>query len=305
MELVAQLAHILNISEQDTLRLILNAPYKYRVYTIPKRTHGRRVIAQPTKSVKKLQKSFLHLYDFPVHSKCMAYRNGISIKDNAEKHLENPYLLKLDLSDFFNSLTPKIFWNTWQKFQQVPDALEQRLIENIVFWNNNSKLTLSVGAPSSPVISNFCLYFFDEKLENYCLKEDIVFTRYADDLTFSTKKNNVLFNLPNIVSKYLNDIFDGALTLNNNKTVFSSKAHNRHVTGITITNEGNASIGRERKRYIKHLLHKYKLNDLNYNDINHLRGLLAFAFYIEPNFATTLSKKYTHELLEKLNEERG
>ncbi|HBL4972089.1 retron St85 family RNA-directed DNA polymerase [Enterobacter cloacae] len=303
MKLVGQLAHILSISEQDTLRLILNAPFKYRVYTIPKRTHGRRVIAQPTKVVKKLQKGFISLYNFPVHSRCMAYRKGLSIKHNAEMHLDNSYLLKMDLSDFFNSLTPKIFWNTWKEFWQLPDGLEQRLIESIIFWNNNSILTLSVGAPSSPAISNFCLYPFDEKLDKYCIEKGIAYTRYADDLTFSTKENNLLFILPSIVSGMLHDIFGGSLTINNKKTVFSSKAHNRHVTGITITNEGSASIGRERKRYIKHLLNKYKFNELNSNDINHLRGLLAFAFHIEPDLLTSLSNKYTHELLEKLKQE--
>ena len=60
-------------------------------------------------------------------------------------------------------------------------------IEKILFWqpikHRKTKLILSVGAPSSPVISNFCMYEFDNRIHAACNKLEITYTRYADDLT--------------------------------------------------------------------------------------------------------------------------
>ena len=114
---------------------------------------------------------------------------------------------------------------------------------------------LSIGAPSSPLVSNFFMYQFDCVLSKLCIEREIIYTRYADDLTFSTKHKDVLFVLPQLVKENLNDLFGNAIRINRKKTKFSSKAHNRHVTGITINNDGKISLGRERKRYIKHLVH--------------------------------------------------
>src|SRR5574343_1201175 len=86
---------------------------------------------------------------------------------------------------------------------------------------------LSIGAPSSPLISNFIMYFFDEKIQNICKENNTLYTRYADDLTFSTNVKNLLFEFPNIVAAILEEETQGQIKINNKKTVFSSKAHNR------------------------------------------------------------------------------
>lgn len=300
MKIVSVLAQQLSCSEPEALKMMLDAPYRYRVYTIPKRTHGRRTIAQPTKVVKELQRCYVKYQLFPSHHNCMAYKQGLSIKDNAEAHKSNSYLLKMDLDNFFNSITPDIFWKVWEKNWELPGLIERRLIEGIIFWNYNNKLVLSVGAPSSPVISNFCLYFFDLHVTKHCDEKNISYTRYADDLTFSTNTPNVLEGIPSEISKILKRLFLGKLNINNQKTVFSSKAHNRHVTGITITNEETLSIGRKRKKYIKHLVNEYKYNKLNSDFIYHLKGLLSFASHIEPNFIASLKNKYSSELIDNI-----
>ncbi|MBR7437195.1 reverse transcriptase domain-containing protein, partial [Klebsiella pneumoniae] len=75
------------------------------------------------------------------------------------------------------------------------------VIENLFFWKlrRSSPLRLSIGAPSSPKISNVVMYFFDEKMTKKCAALGITYSRYADDLTFSTKVKGVLFNVPKIV----------------------------------------------------------------------------------------------------------
>ena len=101
MSLIGQLALGLKKSEVEIALFLRNAPKKYKVYTIPKRTSGHRVIAQPSKELKIYQRKYLELQQLPVHDSAMAYREGISIKDNAIAHKQNRYLLKLDLESFF------------------------------------------------------------------------------------------------------------------------------------------------------------------------------------------------------------
>lgn len=311
MSFLRVLAAKVNKTETEVTQYLANAPLKYKVYTIPKRTSGHRVIAQPTKTLKEYQRAFLQLKSFPVHEVATAYCVGLSIKDNALKHKANSYLLKMDLKSFFNSINSKIFWGIWETHDDLPEEKDRDLIERLLFWSPSKslqgKLILSVGAPSSPLLSNFIMYNFDESLFSACNRMGVTYTRYADDLTFSTNKKDLLFSLPNIVIKNLRTEFGNKITVNRKKTKFSSKAHNRHVTGITINNEQEISLGRKRKRYIKHLLHQFLLKKLTVDDITHLKGLLAFAKHIEPAFILSLEKKYSvakiDEVFEAKNEQ--
>ena len=304
MKILSSLANKINTSENNVLSVLINAPNKYKVYTIPKRTHGRRTIAHPCKELKELQRAFIELQNFPVHANAMAYKKNYSIKDNALVHSKQQYLLKIDLSNFFNSITPTIFWEAWKNKWPLPSIIDVKLMENLLFWNRyadvKNDLVLSVGAPSSPAISNFCLYTFDEIMLRYCSEKSIFYSRYADDMTFSTNVKDALFSVPSFVAEKLKDCFSLKIFINNQKTVFSSKAHNRHVTGITITNDQTLSLGRNRKRYIKHLVHQYKLRKLNEDDIKHLKGLLAFANHIESRFIESLKNKYSVNLMQEI-----
>src|SRR5699024_12697515 len=151
---------------------------------------------------------------------------------------------------------------------------------------------LRVGAPGWPCASNFVMRLLDARLHQLCQNEDITYSRYADDLTFSTSRRHILFDLPDMVSHELMQAFDGTLSINKHKTIFSSRASNRHVTGICLTNESRLSLGRAKKRYIKHLVHQFLLDRLSTRETAHLLGWLAFASDIEPAFILTLKNKY-------------
>ncbi|SBT17855.1 Reverse transcriptase (RNA-dependent DNA polymerase) [Marinomonas gallaica] len=306
MTLIRKLALELEKSEDEVANFLLNAPKRYKVYTIPKRTSGHRVIAQPSKELKEYQRKYLGFQKLPIHDSALAYRKGISIKQNALAHKNNPYLLKLDLENFFNSISDKLFWKVWASLLPLPSSQDRQTLKNLLFWCPSKKtggpLVLSIGAPSSPLISNFFMYKFDSIMSKFCSEREIVYTRYADDLTFSTKHKGSLFQLPEVVKEMLSELFGGAIRINRKKTRFSSKAHNRHVTGITINNNGDISIGRKQKRYIKYLVHQVELNRAGREDIEHLRGLIAFASHIEPMFIQSLKKKYTTEIISKIIE---
>ncbi|SIR07191.1 retron St85 family RNA-directed DNA polymerase [Marinobacterium stanieri] len=307
MSVLEKLAITLGKEQAEVESFLLNAPNKYKVYSIPKRTHGNRIIAQPSRELKKYQRAFIDLYEvyFPVHKNAFSYKKGIGIKQNAEVHKNNPYLLKMDLENFFNSIVPNMFWEEWERsIGDTPNKNEIKWIERILFWSpskkSNGKMVLSIGAPSSPLISNFVMHSFDKILTSECEKKGVSYTRYADDMTFSTKNKNTLFSLPETVSNVIRGVFGNRVSINRSKTVYSSKAHNRHVTGVTLTNEGKVSLGRDRKRYIKHLIFEYQKNNLDAEKFNHLRGLIAFARYIEPCFIDRLENKYSARLVKKV-----
>ncbi|NAX35879.1 reverse transcriptase domain-containing protein, partial [Vibrio sp. V29_P1S30P107] len=131
------------------------------------------------------------------------------------------------------------------------------------------------------------------------------YTRYADDLTFSTTHKNILFQHLNEVRKVLKKEFGARLVLNESKTVFSSKAHNRHVTGVTLTNNNKISLGRDKKRYISSLIHKFKLGLLDQEDIYHLQGLISYAKHIEVRFLRNMSLKYGANVLDSIRKYSG
>ncbi|EHH1031117.1 RNA-directed DNA polymerase [Vibrio parahaemolyticus] len=284
-----------------------NAPNKYKVYSIPKRTSGSRTIAHPSKELKYYQRALAIILRpiLTVHIRAYAYRTGLSIKDNAAIHAKNKYLLKMDFNDFFNSITPVMFFKICDKRKIKFSASEQRLLTRMLFWNKsrsaNEKLVLSVGAPTSPLVSNFTMSLFDFLLHDECLSRGITYSRYADDITFSTNHKGILFDIPLYVKAVLAERYDYGITINESKTVFSSKAHNRHITGITINNEGKLSLGRERKRVISSLVHQFKLNKLAIEDFAYLQGLLAFAQHIEPAFIIRLKNKYGESTVSNIN----
>lgn len=305
MSISILLAKKLNITEPQLHSFCLNAPKKYKVYTIPKRSMGKRIIAQPTKTLKKVQREALGILlpFLEVHSSSYAYKKGVGIKDNATVHKDNPYLLKMDFQNFFNKIKPDIFISKLKN--KIPDIShsDEELLRNVFFWKPGLKksktLILSIGAPSSPHISNFVMFEFDSEIESLCRQLGVIYTRYADDLTFSTNKKDVLFQLPKMIRGLLSTYMP-SLTINDSKTVFSSKAHNRHVTGVTITNDGMLSLGRKKKRYLSSLIFKYSLNQISYEDFSHLRGMLGHAKYIEPAFVFRMKVKYGAELVDKI-----
>lgn len=299
--IVEQLSESLCMSESDILVFSLSSPHRYKVYEIPKRNSDKtRVIAHPSKELKFFQRVLIEILDeiLPVHKASFAYQKGVGIKDNAQKHTNSKYLLKMDFKDFFPSITPSLFFEVAEKHGIVLNERDMMVLKGLLFWKRKGLegLVLSIGAPSSPLISNFIMSFFDEAISKECSKRKIKYTRYADDITFSTRIKNNLFEIPDLVSSLLKSNVSGVY-VNSAKTIFTSKAHNRHVTGVTLTNEGGLSIGRERKRLISSMIHKSQYNKLNSEEASKLLGLISYATHIEPDFFERMVKKYGEAVL--------
>lgn len=293
-----------SLSTRDVRVLLFTAAYRYKLHYIEKR-HGRgkRLIAQPTAEIKLLQRWAVEKYvtQLPIHKAATAYRSGVSIKDHAAVHAANRYLLKLDFQDFFPSILGTHFLMHLKSHMKISEEDANLLMRLLFRFDREMQdYVLSIGAPSSPAVSNTVMYDFDNALTNFCKAHDIIYTRYADDLALSTSKPKVLDDTFQFVKQLCREMPYPRLQLNDAKTVFTSKKHRRQLTGLILTNEGKASLGREKKRLIRSMAHRFSLNQLSQDQILHLRGLLAFAFSIEPIFFSSISRTIGEEAFHRL-----
>ncbi|WP_145249046.1 retron St85 family RNA-directed DNA polymerase [Pseudomonas oryzihabitans] len=305
MSILESLANKLLIKPGELFSFIKSAPYRYKVYSIPKRNgRGMRIIAQPSEALKVMQRLVLddYLMGLPIHNSATAYIVGKSIRDNALRHANNPYLLKMDFSEFFPSISPADLSLHVKKYKGVVSPEDEFMLRKLFFWaqKHDTRHRLSIGAPSSPFISNTLMYEFDSKLSRACSEKEVVYTRYADDLTLTTRNKDVLFSMPEFIAGLCQQIEYPRLQINSEKTVFSSKKHNRHVTGIVINNKNELSLGREKKRFIKSYIYRFSSDELSSVEIIQLRGLLAFAKHVEVSFYNALIAKYGLETVSRI-----
>lgn len=182
MSILSEMASLLAMSEYELSKFIRTAPHRYKTYSIPKRNNkGARLIAQPSKNLKYLQRLVMREYfdELPIHKAAVAYRKNIGIKENARRHAGNQFILKMDFKDFFPSIVPSVFILHLKKYLSSPLSDEdEQLIRSIFFWSKYKidYYQLSVEAPSSPFISNTIMFYFDTELERI-IGSDIVYTR--------------------------------------------------------------------------------------------------------------------------------
>ncbi|WP_304619590.1 retron St85 family RNA-directed DNA polymerase [Paracoccus sediminilitoris] len=288
------------ISGNELDRYLSSCPRRYKHYKIEKRggeKDNRRSISQPTPELKALQRTLLDEFlveRLPVHQAAMAYKKNTSIADNAKIHARNSYLLKMDFENFFPSIKSSDLCALLIDSGNVnkDDHLDLRIISRVFFMHNGPELVLSIGAPSSPFISNAMLFNFDKIVAEHCGNLHISYSRYSDDLTFSTTVKDILFDIPAFIQKTLKSIKYPKLAINEKKTVFSSKAHNRHVTGVTLSNTGEISLGRSKKRSLRTQVYLFSKDQLSLKEAAALRGYIAFSNSVEPKFLESLLKKY-------------
>lgn len=300
--ILERIANETGVSQSDIWNIVLTASYRYKTYRIRKRTHGERVIDHPTPDLKFLQR-WLNRNIFeslPVHQKAFAYRRGIGIADNAKVHATNNYLLKIDFADFFPSL----------KESDVRLVVEQHTAELLPTLTENDintilhivckHGTLTIGAPSSPILSNAILFDFDCFVADLCQANQVAYTRYADDLFLSTNQPNKLADILEAIRADIRNRASPRLTINENKTVFTSKKRRRVAAGLVLTSDGGLSIGRDKKRSIRTLIHLYSTGMLPPDDVSYLQGYLAFVKSVEPDFLERVRRKYGDETIKDL-----
>lgn len=304
MNIVERIQSDFSLSQHDVRVLLFTAAHRYKLHEIDKRNgRGKRLIAQPTAEIKLLQRWAIENYlnRLPIHEVASAYRSGRSIKNHAEQHAGNRYLLKLDFQDFFPSILGGHFLMHLKAYSDISGD-DAHILMGLLFRFDRkiNNYSLSIGAPSSPLVSNTVMYDFDSAVSGYCNDHNIVYSRYADDLALSTNHPKTLDGVYAFIRELCNEMPYPRLRLNEEKTVFASKKHRRQLTGLVLTNDGKPSLGREKKRLIRSMAHRFSLNELPQDQVLHLRGLLAFAFSIEPLFFNSISRMIGEDAFQRL-----
>ncbi|KML64535.1 retron St85 family RNA-directed DNA polymerase [Pectobacterium peruviense] len=274
------------------------ADERYNKFGIPKKNGATRVVYQPQKELKILQR-VLHsefLVKLKVHSSSTAYSDGSSVIKNANLHKNKKFLLRLDFVDFFKSI----------RSSDIRLFLNERGSELSDQWTNDDsdvflklvcfKGRLTMGGVTSPAISNLICYKLDSALSEICLSLGVTYSRYADDMYFSTNVPNVLFSMPNRLIKILRSIdYPRSLYINTEKTKHSSKKRSMKITGLTLTNNGEVSLGREKKRRIRSLV--FNWSNLTVDEKKYLQGYLSYCASVEPLFINSLCEKFSSKII--------
>ena len=273
--------------------IAFTASYEYKEFTIPKRNGSPRVIHHPSKQLKSIQRWLLTnvFSNLPVHEAAMAYRPWVNTFMNATLHKNSHYLLRMDFLNFFPSFTyqdvtqyVEIYKDTYFKDWTTEDTMA---VAYAVL--RNGKLT--IGAPTSPAVSNALCFELDSNLAAIAKKRGCVYTRYADDLFFLTTEPNVLKTVEREVPGACKSVqIPKKLRINKNKTRHSSRKRARQVTGVVLGSDGEVHVGRRYKRRIRAMIHKY--DQLTYKEKAHLSGLIAYVIGFDRDFLNNLIEKY-------------
>jgi len=282
----------LGLPIQFILNLSSSASHRYKTYKVRKKHGGFRTIHHPSRRLKAVQIWILRniLVSLPVHDAAAAYRQEKSVLDNAKVHAGGRFLLRLDLTDFFPSITADdfvryvraspIYFEGWSE-QDI------QCVSALLF----RKGRLTIGAPTSPALSNALCFEIDLAIKAMSASKEIRYTRYADDLFFSSDAPNVLQSVSAEVESLLQQAsIPKGLQLNKAKTIHSSKKRNRQVTGIVLGSDGKPHVPRAYKRVIRSMIHRFA--GLSDQEKASLAGMISYVVGHEPNFTNSLIKKY-------------
>lgn len=261
---------------------------KYKEFLIKKKSGGSRVIHQPINSLMTFQKR-LSIYlqscyeDFIFEKKrrknpAHGFLSDRNIHTNAIRHIKSEWVLNIDLQDFFGSIN----FGRIRGFLSSKNGLNLTLevsttIAQLVCFRG----VLPQGAPTSPILSNFIAYSLDKTLIKLSSKHRLSYTRYADDLSFSSRVPRppeeifLLGSDERGVSPILeNHIKDHGFKINDKKTRIQFKHQRQVVTGLVVNQKVGAS--REYKKTVRAMLHNYvtiqKINIVEGNQIKEYFG---------------------------------
>lgn len=231
---------------------------------------------------------------FAIHDAAFAYRDGLSIKDNAERHAHSAAIKQYDFADFFSSLSDED-WRACCRSSMPGWPAQDIEVSTRVFFNDTLERgfwRLAMGAPSSPWVSNVLLAPFDAFVTNRLAPSGVIYTRYADDLTFSAPDEIYLAGVDDAIKAALVHCRYERLTLNVYKTRAASLPDLGAVTGVFVDGRGGMSAGEDRKDDVLVRMKRALRGELQLRDMASLKGSLAYVLQIEPSFRDLLDQHF-------------
>lgn len=258
-------AQYFKVSHSHMMWVLFKAPAnsRYRTFEIPKRTGGMRLISAPNGLVRDLQTKLAPALAaaYEAHPSAHGFLKARSVVTNAHEHIGQRLVVNIDLEDFFPTIN---FGRIRGLFMSRPfymGAGAASVMAQIVTHRNG----LPQGAPTSPALSNFIAATLDRRLTRLAKENRLRYTRYADDITFST--NQPTFP-PAIV---MTDVATGRVVpaetleraiaaagfaINRKKVRLQTRHQRQTVTGLVVNSSTN--VHRARIRKIRAMIHAWE-----------------------------------------------
>jgi len=263
-----ELASMLSINLHQLDELLINPTYA--PFFIPKKKGGTRKIVSPNQQLKFVQQKLLQFFQLFYEANCSIHVHGFSkstsnqnthspIVCNAIPHINKKNILSLDLKDFFESITAKQIFELFRsEIFEFSDRISY-ILTRLTTFNG----TLPTGAPTSPILSNFVFLQKDIVISNYVKSLNVGYTRYADDLTFSSNNlplNELIAPIQEIIAPFL---------IQPKKTRILHQNRKQKVTGIIVNKKIN--VDRQFLKKTRAMLHDYSRNGLEQASKNHFK----------------------------------
>jgi RNA-directed DNA polymerase len=271
---LGDIARVLGMTPSGLSYILFRQPptEKYTSFQIPKRSGGTREILAPTAKLKLLQRKLSTLLQDCVeeidsmaeHEDTLAhgFRRKKSIITNARSHRNRRFVFNLDLADFFSSINfgrVRGFFIHDKNFALDPAVAT--VIAQIACHDN----VLPQGAPCSPVISNLIGKVLDTHLVRLASANACTYSRYADDLTFSTNSKTFPLGIAHHVGNGTETWLPGTqlerlillsgFTINSGKTSMQYRNSRQVVTGLVVNKKVNIPI--DYRRTVRAMVHSY------------------------------------------------
>lgn len=273
---VPGLAQLLGCTEQALLAIA--AKQDYLTFYVPKPGGAKRLIEHPAAKLKALQQTlnrYLQAVYYGVKPAC-SYGFIIHPTDdfqprniyfNAMRHHKSEWFWQIDLKDFFHTVTATHLKNLFRHLFFFPPELTA-----VLTGLCTSKGRLPMGAPTSPVLSNLVCLLMDAQLEQIAAKHQAIYTRYADDITFSFQQAPPADFMEAVRIALLRQSF----VINENKVRLCARAEQPEVTGLRLGQSTKPTLG---KSWLKRLKQEIKIYQWLMSEAVRERGLFhAFVF---------------------------
>lgn len=243
----------------------------YETFHIQKKNGGSRVIHAPKKGLKEFQNALNIILKaiYKPHESANGFVIGKSIVDNARPHINQNYVYNLDLKDFFPNVDKSRIWgrlltspfnlNSSNERRKIANMIsvmccvsikiEQKISKQQAQYIN--KYVLPQGAPTSPILSNIICEKLDIRLSGVAKRFGLNYSRYADDITFSSKHNTFETKkgiFENIYSKgtmfdleVRRIITDQNFFINEKKVRLQKQGYRQEVTGLIVNKKINVN----------------------------------------------------------------
>ncbi|MEM1069964.1 MAG: reverse transcriptase family protein [Planctomycetota bacterium] len=280
----------------------------YRHFTIPKRNGNPRAIWAPLPRLKECQRWILRniLERLLVHGAAHGFLASRSTLTNAAAHTNARIVLKIDLKDFFPTITYPRVRGVFRRAgyrEHIATLLAllcteapREIVEEDgkdVFVSLGPRC-LPQGAPTSPALTNVICLRLDRRLTGLAKRFGWRYTRYADDMTFSLPtKHNGEPHLGQLIGLVKRVVADEGFEVHPEKTHVSRRGGRQTVTGLVVNGEGTPRVPRKLRRQIRAALHNLGQGKPLKEDETRstIEGYIAYIGMTNPKLATELRKQ--------------